>query len=129
MTEYTRVTARMTPDWSSAKRINVEEELRAAFIGTPTAIVDQPPEPDAIPTAPTLSPDDGEVVSLPIPDPIKEVTMPDTTQSDHRPWTRSARRLEPVSGRPWARLSGLWSLPQVSCPSSSLSAIQGARRW
>ncbi|MBW9090823.1 hypothetical protein JNB91_23715 [Rhizobium wenxiniae] len=31
MTEYTRVTAKGTPDWGSAKRINVERELKAAL--------------------------------------------------------------------------------------------------
>lgn len=31
MTEYTRVTNRMTPVWSSAKKINVKRELKKAF--------------------------------------------------------------------------------------------------
>lgn len=33
MTEYTRVTAKGTPDWGSAKRIFVERELKAALAG------------------------------------------------------------------------------------------------
>jgi hypothetical protein len=31
MIEYTRLTSRMTPVWSSAVRVNVEKELKAAF--------------------------------------------------------------------------------------------------
>ena len=33
MVEYTRITARGTPDWGSDKRINVENELKAALAG------------------------------------------------------------------------------------------------
>lgn len=57
MTEFTRVTSRMTPDWSSAKRINVSKELAAAF-GRPVKppVIDQAPQPDAKPKAPTLTP-------------------------------------------------------------------------
>lgn len=35
MTEYTRLTSRSTPDWRSAKRINVEEALRRALGAEP----------------------------------------------------------------------------------------------
>lgn len=46
MTEYTRVKANGTPDWSSARRINVEKELKAALAGEVPAsdkiIVEQP---------------------------------------------------------------------------------------
>lgn len=57
MTEFTKLTSRMTPVWSSAKQINVERELRAAFAGAPAVKVDQPPKPDSKPLAPTLSPE------------------------------------------------------------------------
>lgn len=58
MTEYTGITARMTPAWSSAKRIDVSKELRAAFAVTWTEpVIDQPPQPDNVPPAPTLSPE------------------------------------------------------------------------
>lgn len=56
MTEYTRVRPNMTPDWSSARRVSVDKELRAAFAGNPPATVDQAPQPDAQPGAPTLTP-------------------------------------------------------------------------
>lgn len=48
MTEYTKLTAKSTPVWSSAKRINVAKELRAAIAGEIPAsdkvIVEQPVE-------------------------------------------------------------------------------------
>lgn len=40
MTEYTRLTSRHTPVWGSARKINVERELRAAF-----GVADEPAEP------------------------------------------------------------------------------------
>ncbi len=53
MLEYTRVTAKGTPDWSSAKRINVEQELRAAFAlppaSAPVSEAPPPPPPDIEP--------------------------------------------------------------------------------
>lgn len=56
MVEYTRVRANMSPDWSSAKRINVEAELRAAFGSTPPVTIDQPADPEYHSPAPTLTP-------------------------------------------------------------------------
>ncbi len=56
MTEYTRVRSNMSPDWSSAKRIDVSAELRKAFAKTPPVTIDQPPQPDAPVEVPTLSP-------------------------------------------------------------------------
>jgi len=56
MTEYTRVKANMTPDWSSAKRVNVAAELRAAFSKVLIPILDKEPEPDAPVPVPTLTP-------------------------------------------------------------------------
>jgi GH24 family phage-related lysozyme (muramidase) len=56
MTEYTRLTKKMTPVWSSAKKLDVSKELRAAFAGTPAVIIDQAPQPNAPVTTPTLSP-------------------------------------------------------------------------
>lgn len=56
MTEYTRLTAKMTPVWSSARKIDVTAELRAAF-GQPVPVVpDVAPQPDAPVQVPTLSP-------------------------------------------------------------------------
>ena len=56
MTEYTRLTAAMTPVWSSAKRVDVSKELRAAFAVPANVVVDQPKQPDAVPVAPTVTP-------------------------------------------------------------------------
>lgn len=56
MTEYTRVRKNMSPDWSSAKRIDVSKELKAAFKVDAPVKLDQAPNPDAEPTAPTLTP-------------------------------------------------------------------------
>lgn len=56
MTEYTRVRSNMSPDWSSAKKVDVSKELQAAFAKTPPVTVDQTPQPDAQPAAPTLTP-------------------------------------------------------------------------
>lgn len=56
MTEYTRLTAKMTPVWSSAKKISVAKELRAAFAKPANVPVDQPKQPNAPVPAPTVSP-------------------------------------------------------------------------
>jgi lysozyme len=56
MLEFTKVRPSMAPDWSSGRRINVAEELRIAFGGSPDVVLDQAPDPDAVPAAPTLSP-------------------------------------------------------------------------
>lgn len=72
MLEYTRVRPSMAPDWKSGRRINVADELHAAFAETPSAILDQPPQPDAEPLAPTLTPTDDEdekEAAMPIPIP------------------------------------------------------------
>lgn len=42
MTEYTRLTKNMTPVWSSARKIDVSKELRAAFIVPTNVVVDKP---------------------------------------------------------------------------------------
>lgn len=55
MVEYTKLTAKMTPAWSSAKRLDVSKELRAAFAAAPVKL-DVAPKPDAAPAAPTKSP-------------------------------------------------------------------------
>jgi hypothetical protein len=57
MTEFTRLTARHTPDWSSARSINVEREMRAAFATNMQVAMDIPARPDNQPLAPTLSPE------------------------------------------------------------------------
>lgn len=56
MTEYTRLTKKMTPVWSSAVKINVSAELRAAFGQPATVELDLPMQPDAPVEVPTLSP-------------------------------------------------------------------------
>ena len=48
ITEYTRVRPSGIPDWSSATRINIEQELRAAL---KQRAPDQPPPPDIEPVA------------------------------------------------------------------------------
>lgn len=56
MTEYIRLTKKMTPVWSSAVKIDVSVELRAAF-GQPAVVeLDVPMQPDAPVEVPTLSP-------------------------------------------------------------------------
>ncbi|MEC5291991.1 hypothetical protein VSX64_14625 [Aurantimonas sp. C2-6-R+9] len=52
MTEYTRLTSRRTPVWASAKRINVERELGAAFGVSSEPAAPAAPRPAA--TIPTL---------------------------------------------------------------------------
>ena len=47
MLEFTRLTKRMTPNWSSGKRINVSKELAAAFKRDDTPEVDTSPQPNA----------------------------------------------------------------------------------
>lgn len=57
MTEFTKLTAKMTPIWSSGKRIDVRNELRAAFAAPVSVTIDQPSQPANKPLAPTLSPE------------------------------------------------------------------------
>lgn len=52
MLEFVRLTKRMTPDWSSGKRVNVSKELAAAFrktgsVGSDHGHVDHRPDPQA----------------------------------------------------------------------------------
>jgi lysozyme len=47
ITEYTRLTSKNTPDWSSAVRINIRQELKAALGEAP------PAPPDVEPAAPS----------------------------------------------------------------------------
>lgn len=62
ITEYTRVTASGTPVWSSAKRVDIQEELNAAFAtadttpALPAPPVTQPPSPVVVvePAAPIV---------------------------------------------------------------------------
>lgn len=56
MIEYTRLRANKQVDFSSARRINVETELRNAFAGERKPIVDRAPQPDTPVETPTLSP-------------------------------------------------------------------------
>lgn len=49
MTEFTRLTSRHTPVWSSAKRVNVERELRSAFeLPVGSDVLDDAPAPPPI---------------------------------------------------------------------------------
>jgi lysozyme len=73
MTEYTRLTASHTPVWSSAKKINVKVELLQAFEG-PIIIEDQPAQPDAPVTQPTITPS-----ADPENNPFTPITVPSTT--------------------------------------------------
>jgi len=82
MTEYTRLRTNMQPDFTSGKRINVAEEMRLAFGAPADLVLDQAPQPDAVPAVPTLTPADPAadqpiIVSQPAP----ETAMP--TQSGH----------------------------------------------
>lgn len=54
MTEYTCLTSRMTPVWTSAIKIGVQGELRAAFDNFVEAFIDHASFPDAVPQAPTV---------------------------------------------------------------------------
>ena len=55
MTEYTRLTKRMTPVWSSAKKINVAAELRNAFAGISSPVQDTEPRPNKQPVHPIVA--------------------------------------------------------------------------
>ncbi|MHB2265050.1 lysozyme [Aliihoeflea sp. PC F10.4] len=76
MTEFTRVRASMAPDWSSGIKINVATELRNAFAEAADVVLDQQPDPDAVPAGPTLSPEGGEPVASNDPIIIEDNTMP-----------------------------------------------------
>ena len=64
MTEYTRVSAKMTPVWSSARKISVAKELRAAFATKPPVTEDKPRQPDAPQPRPTNTPPNVTLVLL-----------------------------------------------------------------
>lgn len=69
MTEYTRLTSKSTPDWSSAKRINVRKELAAAVAPAFNSIQPEPvPSPVPAP-APVPPPPDIEPVPVPVSQP------------------------------------------------------------
>jgi lysozyme len=54
MTEYTRLTSKRTPVWSSAVKVDVSDELRNAFAQPSTPIIDQAPDPEAPVIEPTM---------------------------------------------------------------------------
>jgi GH24 family phage-related lysozyme (muramidase) len=60
MTEYTQLTAKMTPMWSSAVKVDVSVELRKAFAKPVPVKLDVPMQPDAPVEVPTLSRARGE---------------------------------------------------------------------
>lgn len=55
MAEYTRLTSRHTPVWSSAIRRDVRTEMLVAFGENTEPILDNTPKPFNVPSAPTLS--------------------------------------------------------------------------
>lgn len=80
MTEFQRVTSRSTPDWGSARRIEVKGELLRIFGSSDLdlPIVDHPPKPSAPVAAPTLSPErPAEPPGSPASAPIAPVTADD----------------------------------------------------
>ncbi|MDP3938205.1 MAG: hypothetical protein Q8R92_08705 [Deltaproteobacteria bacterium] len=76
MVEYTRLTSRHTPDWSSARRIDVSKELRAAF--GHAVVADHAPLPAAKVDQPTLSPRKDD---LPPPTPVPRPPLPSPRQT------------------------------------------------
>jgi len=56
MTEFTKLTSKHTPVWSSAKTVDVREDLVRAFAFGIEPMLDQPPQPNSAPEAPTLTP-------------------------------------------------------------------------
>lgn len=66
ITEYTRVKKNLHPDWSSDRRINIEQELRRAFFKPVAVPLDQPTKPDNKPKAPTVSPERTTPMEVPI---------------------------------------------------------------
>jgi lysozyme len=67
MTEFTRLRANMAPDWSSGKRIDVSAELAQAFALPQAVVLDQAPQPNAVPAGPTLYPEGGEPTGPAVP--------------------------------------------------------------
>lgn len=59
--EYRRVKPDLTPDWSSAVRVDVTKELRKAFEDSRTPEIDASPMPDAPVVAPTITPKKSKV--------------------------------------------------------------------
>jgi hypothetical protein len=89
MQEITRLRADMQPDFRSSKRIDVHNELRAAF-GAPidAVVVDQAPQPDAVSSVPTLTLED------PMPA-DRQSTMPSLSSSRR---SNLCRRNHPKNG-------------------------------
>jgi len=56
MTEFTKLTSKHTPVWSSAKTVDVREDLVRAFAFGIEPMLDQPPQPNSEPEVPTLTP-------------------------------------------------------------------------
>lgn len=112
MLEFTRVRPNMTPDWGSGRRINVAEELRAAFALDTQPEMDQSPEPDAVPAAPTLSPDQHEeqetenMDRIPIPTPRPDLSPVEQTNKANK----GAGGAAIGSGGAGAGVIYLWSL-------------------
>jgi lysozyme len=57
ITEFTRVTSKYVPVWSSAVPRLVLSEVQIAFGANVQPMLDQPPQPENVPLAPTLSVD------------------------------------------------------------------------
>ena len=99
MTEFTRLRTNMQPDFTSGKRINVAEELRLAFGAPVDLVLDQAPQPDAVPAVPTLTPADPaadqpiilpetvilpETAPVPTPSPAKDLTPVEQTNKANK---------------------------------------------
>lgn len=133
MLEYTRVTSRMTPDWSSGKRINVEDELRLAFASTSQVVVDQAPQPDAVPPAPTLTPPTDDTVvtepdptSAPSPAP-QEPAMPAPTPSPVEQVNKAvgAAKWVGVASAIWLVIVSADVLPDAFASAEFTTAVNG----
>ncbi|WP_404864518.1 glycoside hydrolase family protein [Georhizobium sp. MAB10] len=133
MTEFTRVTSQMTPDWSSGKRINVEDELRLAFASTPQVVVDQAPQPDAVPPAPTLTPATDDIVvtepdHTPAPSPApQEPTMPAPTPSPVEQVNKAvgAAKWVGVASAIWLVIVSADVLPDAFASAEFTTAVNG----
>ncbi len=84
--EYTKLTKKMTPVWSSRARVDVSKELVAAFAGVPEP--DATPRPNAKPATPTLSPP----TSSAAPEPKAPAHAPTLTPPRSRLLTQLAAR-------------------------------------
>jgi len=92
MPEYTRLTKKMTPVWSSRTETNVAAELRAAFGGRPEPALDDAPKPHSKPLSPTSIAIGREIVTpVPAPD-LKPRETPVTKMEEYEQEIAPPRR-------------------------------------